>query len=220
MTCHRAGGSADCAAAAAYGELVEERPDLGDAELAAIRARADAATVGPWQSFVEGRDHLSGDNFIRTGGPDDAAPEMYVTLYYGVDPRPAPPEDLDFIAASRQDVPRLVGEIERLRRDDRGPASAPGDQPIVLLEPPGNLGVVHFAGRRYPALAVQGDTFSALRDSALHAQERLASDDVEGCAEELEDLVATLRDALAHYERVLRDRGFNVPYGNPEPAGQ
>ncbi len=144
---------------------------------------------------------------------------MYVTLYYGVQPRPASPADLDFIAASRQDVPRLVGEIERLRRDDRGPASAPGDRSVVLLEPPGNWGVVHFSGRRFPAVAVQGDAFSALRDSALHAQERLASDDVEGCAEELEDLVATLRDALAYYERVLRDRGFTVPYGNPETAG-
>lgn len=197
-----------------------DQDEVGGAELAAIKARADAATIGPWQSFVEGRDHLSGDNFIRTGGLDDAAPDMYVTLYHGVDPRPASPEDLDFIAASRQDVPRLVGEIERLRRDDRGPGSAPGDQPVVLLEPPGNWAVVHFAGRDYPALAVQGDTFSALRDSALHAQERLESDDVEGCAEELEDLVSTLRDALAHYERVLRDRGFRVPYGNPETAAQ
>lgn len=112
------------------------------------------------------------------------------------------------------------GVAERMLawRDDQGSASAPVDQSVVLLEPPGNWGVVHFGGRRFPALAVQGDTFSALRGSALHAQERLASDDVEGCAEELEGLVATLRDALAYYERVLRERGFNVPYGNPETA--
>ena len=113
------------------------------------------------------------------------------------------------------------GVAERMlaRRDDQGSASTPVGQSVVLLEPPGNRGVVHFAGRRYPALAVQGDTFSALRDSALRAQERLSSDDVEGCAEELEGLIATLRDALTHYERVLRDRGFNVPYGNPETTG-
>ena len=40
---------------------------LSDAELRAIAARVAGARAGPWTSFVEGRDHTSGSNFIRTG---------------------------------------------------------------------------------------------------------------------------------------------------------
>ena len=57
--------------------------DLTDEELDIIEARAAAATPGPWESFIEGRDHLAGDNFIRTGGLNDDAPDMYVTLWFG-----------------------------------------------------------------------------------------------------------------------------------------
>jgi hypothetical protein len=32
---------------------------MDSAELNAIRERCDAATPGPWESFVEGRDHLA-----------------------------------------------------------------------------------------------------------------------------------------------------------------
>lgn len=86
--------------------------DLTDADLDAMEARADAATAGPWESSIEGRDHESGDSFISTGELAEVGPDMYVSLE-GV---PAPAEDLDFIAASRQDVPRLVAEIRRLRQ--------------------------------------------------------------------------------------------------------
>lgn len=92
---------------------------IPDAELDAIEARAAAATSGPWESFVEDRDHTSGDDFIRTGGLDDDAPDMYVSLSYWKEPlgtMPAPAADLDFIAAARQDVPSLVAEVRRLRR--------------------------------------------------------------------------------------------------------
>ena len=95
---------------------------ITDAELDEIEARALGATAGPWEAFVEGRDHLGGDDFIRTGGvEDDTAPDMYVSLAFPDRPGgvPAPPPDLDFIAAARQDVPRLVKEIRRLRELDR-----------------------------------------------------------------------------------------------------
>jgi hypothetical protein len=89
---------------------------ISEEELRFIEARAERATAGPWESFVEARDHQGGDDFIRTGGLDDASPDMYVTLSFWQSgpPRPAGAEDLDFIAAARQDVPRLVAEIRRL----------------------------------------------------------------------------------------------------------
>ena len=64
---------------------------------------------------MEGRDHRSGEDFIRTGGLDDAAPDIYVSFYYGNESTPASAEVLDFIAAAREDVPRLVAEVRRLR---------------------------------------------------------------------------------------------------------
>jgi hypothetical protein len=63
---------------------------------------------------VEGRDHWSGDNFIRIGGLDDNEPDMYVMR----DTTPATTTDLDFIAHARQDVPRLLAEVRRLRESE------------------------------------------------------------------------------------------------------
>jgi len=90
---------------------------LTDRELDEIAARADAALTQPWESYVEGRDHSSGDSFIRTGAMDNDAPDIYVTLSYWSDepPKPAGADVLDFIAAARQDVPRLVAEVRWLR---------------------------------------------------------------------------------------------------------
>jgi hypothetical protein len=70
--------------------------------LAAIAQRCDQATAGPWKSYIEGRDHSSGDNFIMTAGPD-----IYLIG--------ASIEDQDFIAHARQDLPFLVQEVQRLR---------------------------------------------------------------------------------------------------------
>jgi len=35
-----------------------------------MERRCDGATVAPWKSYVEGRDHSSGDSFIMTGAND------------------------------------------------------------------------------------------------------------------------------------------------------
>ncbi len=84
---------------------------ITDNELQAMTERVDAASKGPWRSFIEGRDHMGGDNFIRIGGLDDAEADMYVSR----DTTPASDADLDFIANARHDLPRLIAEIKRLR---------------------------------------------------------------------------------------------------------
>ena len=71
---------------------------MTDDELKQILARCEAATPGPWRSWVEGRNHESGDSFIQTAGED-----IYLsggTL-----------ADQDFIASARQDIPRLVAAL-------------------------------------------------------------------------------------------------------------
>jgi hypothetical protein len=75
---------------------------ITDEELKQISARCDAATPGPWKSWVEGRDHESGDHFISTGGED-----IYLTG--------ATLADQDFIAAARQDIPALIKAIRELK---------------------------------------------------------------------------------------------------------
>ena len=68
-----------------------------------IERRCAAATPGPWISFIEGRDHSSGDSFIRTDGDD---------IYLSV----ATDADQDFVASARQDIPALIAEVRRLRQ--------------------------------------------------------------------------------------------------------
>ena len=80
---------------------------LSEAELAEMLSRAKAATPGPWKSYVEGRDHTSGSSFIRTGPREERGEDIELSG--------ATPADQDFIAAARQDVPRLIAEVRRLR---------------------------------------------------------------------------------------------------------
>ena len=96
--------------------------ELDEAELDRIENRAAAALPIPWESSVEGRDHDSGDSFILTGARGGDGPDMYVSLSYWQGPGnvPASAADLDFIACARQDVPRLVAEVRRLRRGHLG----------------------------------------------------------------------------------------------------
>ncbi|HTA90064.1 MAG TPA: hypothetical protein VK745_10825 [Polyangiaceae bacterium] len=81
---------------------------MTDIELEEIRTRCEAATSGPWRSYVEGRDHTSGSSFIMTGAG--------VTRGEDIELSGATRPDQDFIAHARQDVPRLLEEVERLRR--------------------------------------------------------------------------------------------------------
>lgn len=76
-------------------------------ELRDIAARCERATPGPWRSMIEGRDHTSGSSFIMTGAPGNRSEDIELSG--------ASPDDQDFIAHARQDVPRLVEEVKRLR---------------------------------------------------------------------------------------------------------
>jgi hypothetical protein len=76
-------------------------------EIDEIEARCNSSSPAPWKSFVEGRDHTSGSSFIRTGPENLAGRDIELSG--------ATISDQDFIANSRQDVPRLIAEIRRLQ---------------------------------------------------------------------------------------------------------
>jgi hypothetical protein len=97
--------------------MSDERHPVTEAELDQIEQRCLAASKPPWQSFIEGRNHWSGDDFIRVGGANDREPDMYVSrdgATGGV--TPASDADLDFIAHARQDLPRLLADVRPLSR--------------------------------------------------------------------------------------------------------
>ena len=81
--------------------------NIDERELLLIEGRVNAATAGPWKSYVEGRDHTSGSNFIATGEGQHRGADLELIG--------ASIADQDFIAAARTDVPRLVAEIRLLR---------------------------------------------------------------------------------------------------------
>lgn len=78
---------------------------MTDQELKEIEDRCNSATKRPWKSYIEGRDHESGDSFIQTGGED---------IYIG---NPLFDNNQDFIAGARQDIPNLIKEIRRLNQE-------------------------------------------------------------------------------------------------------
>lgn len=81
---------------------------LTDEELYQIRQRCEKASLGPWKSYIEGRDHWGGDDVIITGVKGEIGEDIYLTG--------ATDDDQDFIAHARQDIPRLLDEVERLKR--------------------------------------------------------------------------------------------------------
>jgi hypothetical protein len=82
---------------------------LSATQLDEIRERCEAATRGPWKSYIEGREKMNGSSFIMTAGED-----IYL--------RGATDADQDFIAHARQDIPTLLAEIERLRALRKAPS--------------------------------------------------------------------------------------------------
>ena len=81
---------------------------LLEAYLDEIRKRCNAATKGPWISYLERRDNLSGESFIARG-VNRSEDDLY--LHGGTD------ADIEFIAHARQDIPILMDEIERLNKE-------------------------------------------------------------------------------------------------------
>ena len=77
-----------------------------------------------------------------------------------------------------------------------------------------NAWVIRTPGRQFPAHVVQGDSFSqlfALAQSILERARACGSGDEE-LVGEAEDLRDQLWGRVQHYEDVLRDAGFSLPY--------
>jgi hypothetical protein len=89
---------------------------MTDQEIIEIKKRVETATKGPWKSYIEGRDHSSGNDFIMTGISEN---ENIWSEGRGTDIEltGATDADQDFIANARQDIPRLLEEVARLKEE-------------------------------------------------------------------------------------------------------
>ncbi|MEU3563659.1 hypothetical protein [Kitasatospora sp. NPDC006786] len=98
--------------------MLSDEP-MSEDELTAIEDRTAAATPGPWLARLEGRHGIGGESFIQLRPETPEDDELYVrrfTAGYEVKgPNTALDADIDLIAAARQDVPRLIAEVKRLR---------------------------------------------------------------------------------------------------------
>ena len=81
---------------------------LTESELIEIENRLNKSQNGPWKAFIEGRDHESGSSFIRTGTEKNRQVDIEMIG--------ATIADYDFIANSKQDIPKLVNEIRELKK--------------------------------------------------------------------------------------------------------
>lgn len=83
-------------------------------DLAAIRARTNAATPGPWQAAVSASDDK---HWIVLKAHEPTSPRVAVctTRFSPPEGRPGEQEDAAFIAGARSDVPALCDELERHR---------------------------------------------------------------------------------------------------------
>jgi hypothetical protein len=83
--------------------------ELSDEELDRIECLIDAATQGPWFSYVVGRDTEVGSNCIEVGYCNELG------SFKSIEVLGCTVADQDFIASARQDVPRLLLEVRTLR---------------------------------------------------------------------------------------------------------
>ena len=91
---------------------------MTDLDLAAIRERVEQATEGPWAAWYDqdGQPHMQGR--LMVGNADAVIPDGK-SWVEGVDINPVAecliPEDREFIAHAREDVPALLDALQAVR---------------------------------------------------------------------------------------------------------
>jgi hypothetical protein len=115
-------------------------------QLAAIEARAQAATEGPWESLRAG---MLGTRVVRVDGEwDGLVPDEFITM---VTPALRKFDDADFIAHARTDVPALLALVREQRAAiERVRALHKPFTHHFLSPPAGSLEVCHSCHESYP----------------------------------------------------------------------
>ncbi|MFP2928003.1 DUF6959 family protein [Pyxidicoccus sp. 3LG] len=87
---------------------------------------------------------------------------------------------------------------------------------VEILSRDVNAAVVRMPGRRYPGVALQGDSLKILIDSVEDVLDCLRHstdpERLDEAREELELVLSTLGEYRAVFERVMQERGEPLPY--------
>ncbi|MFF1542440.1 DUF6959 family protein [Streptomyces sp. NPDC058291] len=82
----------------------------------------------------------------------------------------------------------------------------------TVLAISGNYAVIHLEGRRYPALAVQGDSLKILQEAIEELAGNLRSGDLKEAGLPLGEIKSTVSAMLSAYEVAATETGFDLPY--------
>ncbi len=83
---------------------------------------------------------------------------------------------------------------------------------LEVFSDEGNHWIVRSAGRQFPALVIQGDSFNSLRVAVRRISQRAAVIGDEALIDEAAGLLQRFDERLAHYEAVLREHDLDLPY--------
>lgn len=83
----------------------------------------------------------------------------------------------------------------------------------LILSHVSNSAIVHLPGRKFPAVAIQGDSLSIMLGQAKFFAKEFLKEKNEELYFEALDLALKLQAHLTHYEDVLEKRGMTIPYG-------
>jgi len=83
---------------------------------------------------------------------------------------------------------------------------------IKLYDHVSNSGIVHMPGRRFPAVAIQGDTLSSMLSAVQYFMAKAKEHNDEEMYYEALELAERFQDHLIQYENVLEKEGFEKPY--------
>jgi len=75
-----------------------------------------------------------------------------------------------------------------------------------------NSAIVHLPGRKFPAVAIQGDSLSIMLGQAKFFAKFFLNEKDEELYFEALDLAVKLQAHLTHYEEVLEKKGMTIPY--------
>ena len=82
---------------------------MTEEELQEIELRESKTQSGPWKAYIEGRNHESGSSFIMTGIGGNRGDDIELNG--------ATMADYDFISNAKQDIPKLIAEIRKLKKN-------------------------------------------------------------------------------------------------------
>ncbi|MFI0988031.1 DUF6959 family protein [Streptomyces exfoliatus] len=86
--------------------------------------------------------------------------------------------------------------------------------PAVVLAQSGNYSVVQVSDRRYPAIAVQGDSLKVLHEAVEELATCLRAGDLEEAEFPLMEIQETITSLKLLYEETLTKAGIQLPYVN------